>query len=248
MNPEKHLPKQPPKKTGRRGIKPLEVTVSADDPRPIKEQLEKQAGAIKEFLKGVKSKKALTGKPVPLDPEIDFEKPVTRQKPMSAGPLAAVNPQTPSVANGRFKCFFDRPIFSKYKDVVLIALQFTVPLDQDHDALLPDVIAAAHKDVMKKGRVRINLNGIPAQHAMLFLSSASVEDMATLPACKMVNVNIAMVERKGEGSARKVARLSFRLQSERSEQLAHFAELNMSNDFWLELRDTQETLWDSEEE
>jgi len=197
------LPKKPPKKTGKRGIKPL-------------------------------------------DADEDFDKPVTQQTSMEVG-LKADNPPTPAVANGRMKVFYDRPIFSKYKDVVLIALQFSVPLDKEHDPLLPKVVADAHRDLLKKGRVKINLNGIDAQHAMLFLSSDIEEEIAALPACKMTNVNIAMIERKGEGRARKVARLSFRLQSERSEPLAHFAEMNLDNDFWLQLKASQESLWDEED-
>jgi hypothetical protein len=59
--------------------------------------------------------------------------------------------------------------------------------------------------------------------------------------------NIALVERKGEGTSRKVVRLAFQLQTVRSESLAHFSELNMGGDLWLELKETQESLWDDDE-
>jgi hypothetical protein len=182
----------------------------------------------------------------PLDADDDFDKPVTKQSPM--GPLAADNPPQPSVMNGRIKVFYDKPVISKEKDSILIALKFTVPLEENHDKLLPKIVADAHHDLLKRGRSRMNLKDIPAQHAMLFLSSDNKEDLITMPACKMIGTNVAVVQRKGEGTARKVVRLAFSLQAPHSKVLANFAELNLANDFWLELEDSQEELWDAEED
>jgi hypothetical protein len=185
-----------------------------------------------------------------LDPAADFDTP-TRKEPeaqQAHGSLLVTNPPKPTVANGRMKVFYDRPLFSKSKDRILIALQFSVPLGEEHDEILPKSVAEAHHDLLKRNRTKISLNGLPAQHATLYISADHKEELVTLPACKMNNVNIAMIQRKGEGSARKVARLAFRLQAEYSRPLATFGEMNLANDFWLVLKESQESLWDEEED
>ncbi len=183
-----------------------------------------------------------------LDPVADFDSPVKKDPPEAKGSLLANVPPAPSVANGRFKIFYDRPFWTKFKDRILVALQCSVPLEEGHANLLPKIIADAWHDVMKKGRTKIICNGIPAQSVTVFISSDHAEELLSIPACRMVNTNLAIVTRKGEGVSRRVTRLSFRLQAERSQPLANFAELNLQNDFWLTMRDSQETLWDESED
>jgi hypothetical protein len=203
---EKHLPKRAPKKTGKRGIKPL-------------------------------------------DQISDFETPVTKQTPMSAGPLAADNPPKPKIVGDRMEVFYLKPIFGKTdKGDITVALAMTMPLEKEHSALLPKIVADGYHDVMKKGRKGMTFNGVPGQRAEFYLSSDIKEEALVLPAAKMTNVSIAIVERKGEGSARRVIRLSFRLQVKLSHEVAHFAENNLENSFWLTLEETQEELFDEEGE
>lgn len=189
-----------------------------------------------------------TGKRLP-PPEDPAEKLVTTQTEMKVGPgtLLVEQPEKPGIANGRFRVFYDKPTFKKFKEEVpLISLRFSVPLEKGHDPLLPKIAAEAHRDLSKRGRDLIRLKDIPAQHALLFISEHHATEIAALPACKMMG-NIAVVERRGEGTSRKIVRLAFQLQTVRSESLAHFAEMNMGADFWLQLRDTQERLWDEED-
>ena len=207
---------------------------------PPEDKKDVQQEAIDKFLGGVKDKKALTG-------ESAFSKLTTKQKPMTTA-LMADNPSKPTVMNGRMKVFYDKPHFTKSKDHILVALQLSIPLEQEHDDLLPKIIIEAHKDVLKRGRKRILLNGLPAQHASIYLTHDDEEELVVLPACKLVSANVALVERKGEGSSRKVVRFSFRLQAEYSRSLAIFAESNLQNDFWLVMKESQESLWDEDEE
>ena len=72
--------------------------------------------------------------------------------------------------------------------------------------------------------------------------------MCSISAAKMTQANLAIVQRKGEGTARKVVRLSFRLQALMNASISTFAENNLNNDFWLELENSQKALWDDEEE
>src|SRR6266403_3496319 len=86
-----------------------------------------------------------------LDPVADFDSPVKKDPPEAKGSLLANVPPAPSVANGRFKIFYDRPFWTKFKDRILVALQCSVPLEEGHANLLPKIIADAWHDVMKKG-------------------------------------------------------------------------------------------------
>ncbi len=182
----------------------------------------------------------------PIDPVADFDAPVT--KPVEPkGSLLANNPPKPSVANGRFRAFYDKPFVTKVKDKILIALQITTPLEDEHEKIIPKIVADAFSDISKKGRTRINLRDIPAQHVTFFLTSDHKEDLITLPACKVVNANVAVIQRKGEGSTREVVRFSFRLQAVHSKELESFSTLNLANDFWLEMENSQEDLWDEGE-
>lgn len=193
----------------------------------------------------------------PLDPVEDFEKPVKTgeeavaelDKPKAKGSLLADNPPKPTVANGRMKVFYDKPFTTKVKDKILIALACTVVLEKEHDELLPKIIADAHRD-MRKGRTRINLTDIPAQSVSFFLESTTPADEALIEieACRMINTNLAIVQRKGEGSTRSVVRLSFRLQTVREAHLVEWASLNLANDHWIELSESQGTLWDDEDD
>ncbi len=216
-DPADALPKTAPKKTGKRGIKPLDP--EADFDKPMKKEADPEAQLA------------------------ELDKPAPKK-----GSLLAEQPETPTVANGRIKVFYDKPHFSKYKDVVLIALQITVPLTEKHLKYIPKMIADAYHDVNKKGRSRINLRDIPPQHVEFYLESDRKEDVLTISAAKVVNANLSLIQRKGEGSARKVIRLALRFQAENFTEIDKFATKNLANDFWISMENTQEDLWDEEED
>jgi hypothetical protein len=169
-----------------------------------------------------------------------------KPKPKKEGTLQVEQPPTPTVANGRMKVFFDKPFFSKYKDTVLISLQCSVPLTDKHMSVLPKAICDAYIDVQKKGRSRINLRDLPPQQVGFFLESDRKGAMAVVNAAKLVNANLAVVERKGEGTARKIIRFAFRVQCENSPHVEEFSTKNLQNDFWVEMSRAQGELWDKE--
>ena len=214
--PEDTLPTQRPKKTGSRGIGPLDVekdsnatAVKAPDPEQQLATLDKQAPA--------------------------------------KGSLLAEQPASPTVVNDRMKVFYDKPHHSKYKDVILIALQMSVPLTEKHLKLLPRIVADGYADINKKGRSRITFKNLPNQAVNFYMDSDTKKPSLSIEAAKIVGANLAIIERKGEGSAREVIRFAFRLQSEHNESLETFSGLNLANDFWLEMEDTQAELWDTQE-
>ena len=204
----------------------------------------------KSLLPDPKNAPKKTGKrlPRPIDPLEDFDKPVTKQTAMNAeGSLLAKQPETPAVVNGRMKVFYAKPEHSKYKDTILISLHMSVPITKDHLKLVPKQIADGYHDVNKKGRSRINFRDLPNQAVEFFLDTESKRPAMKLPATKLVGANLAIVERKGEGTARKVIRWAFQIQAEHSEALETFSGLNLQNDFWITMEDSQKELWDEEE-
>lgn len=193
-----------------------------------------------------------------LDPVEDFEKPVRKEgeeavaeldKPKAKGSLLADNPPKPTVANGRMKVFYDKPVTTKVKDKILIALACTVALEKEHDELLPKIIANAHRE-MRKGVVGMKLTDIPSQTVSFYHSSDAPADgsLLEIPACRLIQTNLAIVQRKGEGSTRSVVRLALRFQAVRSDALMKWATLNLQNEFWIEMEETQTALWDEDDE
>jgi len=200
-----HLPTKPPKRTGKRGIKPLD------------EEDRKTRSAE------------------PREPE--------------KATLMVEQPKRPVVVGDRFEAFYLKPSFSKTKDgKKLVGLRFTVPLEDEHEGLLPKIVHDGYRDVKKKGRNRIGFNGVPGQCVDIYLSQDIKEESLTLPAAKFLNSRIDIIERKGEGATRKVIRLSFTLQVEQSHEVRNFATENHGNNFWLTIDESEEPLFDEDEE
>lgn len=218
-----HLPEKrnAPKRSGKRGIGPLDVEKDFNSPVKVANVVETtgpaQGNSI--VIKAVSSS------------------------------LMVEQPKRPVVVGDRFEAFFLKPTFSKTKDgKKLVGLRFTVPVDDEHDEVLPKIVHDGYKDMKKKGRAGIRFNGVPGQAVEVFLSQDIKEDALTLPAAKFLNSRIDIIERKGEGAARKVFRLSFTLQVEQSHEVRNFATENHGNNFWLEMDETEEPLFDEDDE
>lgn len=199
-------------------------------------------------------KRGIGPKVEPLDPVKDFETP-TKQEPTQEveqaeqGSLLAKQPKKAVVVGNRMEIFYDKPVFAKWKDTVIVALVCTMPVEKEHEDLLPKMVRDAYHDIKKKGRKNLTLKDadLPGQRAVFYLSSDIKEEALVLPAAKLIHVSLADVQRKGEGVSRNVIRLSLRLQVPLSHEVATFAEHNIRNSFWMTLEDTEEGLFDSEE-
>lgn len=186
--------------------------------------------------------------PRPLDPKEDFDQPVKKEP---EGSLLAEQPPQPGVVGNRIKAHYLKPLFSKTtKGERLLAMHMTFPLTEEHteDSLLPKSVREAWAFISKHGRKRLDLVGIAGQRATFYLAPDIDDAKLILPAAKVINVSLAVVQKKGEGEAQKVIRLSFRLQVPVSHEVAKFAELNYGNDFWIHLEETEELLFDEDDE
>ena len=166
------------------------------------------------------------------------------------GSLLAEQPPKPKVVGNRMEVFYDKPFFGKFKDVVTLALVCTLPVEKEHETLLPKLIRDAYHDIIKKGRKSSTLKDadLPGQRVAFYLNDVIKEEILVMPAAKLIHVALSEVQRKGEGVSRKVIRLAFRLQVKLSHEVATFAEHNLQNNFWITLQDTEESLFDEEEE
>jgi hypothetical protein len=216
----------------------------------------------KSLLPDKKSAPKRTGKRgiKPLDPKEDFDTPTKLEKLTTLVTkqendfLVGVAPPKPKVVGDRFEAFYLKPIFAKSaKGDLTVALAFSVALEKEHKDLLPKLVADGYHDVLKKGRKALTLRGVPGQHVEIYLSHDTKESTLTLPAAKVISTTLALVERKGEGAARKVIRFSFRLQvpipaNSKSDDVSYFAERNLQNSFWLKLEDADPKLFEDEAE
>jgi hypothetical protein len=222
-----HLPdkRDAPKRSGRKGIGPLDV--------------------VKDFDSPVRDAKAAAAN----DDSIPAVKMVAGQPVTGTTTLLVHQPKRPTVVGDRFEAFFLKPSFTKTKEgKKLVSLRFTVPLEDEHEELLPKIVHEGYKDVKKKGRAGMRFNGkIPGQAVDIYLSQDIAEEALTLPAAKFANSRIDIIERKGEGQARQVIRLSFTLQVEQSHEVRNFASENHGNNFWLQMEDSEEPLFDEED-
>lgn len=198
-------------------------------------------------------KRGIGPKPEPLDPEKDLETPVRKEPetPAQEGSLLAEQPQQPAVVDDRIRMHYLKPSFSASpKGEKLLSMHMVFPLTEEHtqDSLLPKVIREAWDAISKHGRKKLDLNGIPGQHVVFYLTPDIDDAKLILPAAKVTNVSLAVIQKKGDGEAQKVIRLSFRLQVTVSHEVEKFAVMNYRADFWVTLEESQEPLFDEDEE
>jgi hypothetical protein len=187
-----------------------------------------------------------------LDPVKDFETP-TRKKPEAAkeqAELLKVPATAPKlIVKDRMAIRYLRPIFDKTKKGKLtVALKFSLPITEEHMDVLPKIMHDGWQIISKRGRKRLDLIDVPPQRVAFYLASDIGEEALVMPAALVSHVAYAVVQKKGEGEAKKVIRLSFRLQVPVSQEVEHFAVHNVDADFWMVMKPSQEDLFDEDEE
>lgn len=170
------------------------------------------------------------------------------------GSLLADNPPKPKVVGDRFEAFYLKPKFDKTpKGKLFVGLPFTVALEKAHKELMPAIVASGYTDLLKKGRAGMKLKNIPSQRVEVFSAHDSKSPALFLSAARVTFANLALIQRKGEGVARRVIRFSFRFEvpipaQAESDPVSHFAERNIQNTFWIKMEQTDQTLFDDGDE
>ena len=225
-NPEEHLPEKAPKRTGKRGIKPVEAFAEAN------EILAGEGDVIDAEYTEVEETE---------QPEETEQSEVLLEMPENDQHLALV-------MNDRMLVHYIKPHFKKTKKGErTIALEFSTPLTDEHEEHLPKLIASGWKILQKKGMKKLDVDYVPPQVIKIWLADDQEKEALILPAVAITNVSLATVQQKGEGQARKVIRLSFRALTKMTAQVGRFAEFNYDDKFWLSMHELQEEMFEDEE-
>lgn len=189
----------------------------------------------------------------PLDESKDFDQPTKKtpekdedQPELLETPAA---PPKPTVVKGRFEATILPPIYSsapKSGDK-LISIRVSLALTDDHKKIFPKIVEDSWGWVRKPNRPKATIN-MPAQTARFYLAHDVDEEEIGLPIAKVTNANLAVIQKKGDGTALKIIRFQFRLQVPWSAQVSKFVDSHYNVKLWLEMKTTQEKLFDEEED
>jgi len=201
-------------------------------------------------------KKAKTGKvkhrAKKLSARKDFDQPVKKVAPAQRDLLdvhLTVKEPEKLVRNSRMSVVYVKPHFDRNKKGSrYVAFEVSQQLTREHDGLLPKPVADAYSDIAKKNRKRVDLINLKAQLAKFFLTHDDREPALTLMGARVSHVSLQVIEEKGTGKANKVIRLSYRLRVPLSRDVAHFAEWNFGDRYWLYMEESQGHLLEEEEE
>lgn len=164
--------------------------------------------------------------------------------------LLVEQPKKPTVVGKLFEAFMMKPAFYQTKKGKrFIDYRFTVELTKEHDDVIPELIAARHKDAVKKGSAGVILRDVPAQNVGIFLANDMQDPAIELDQCQVLDHSrINIILKKGEGTARRVVRLTIAFRLALTKERGYFAEQNFNNHFWLKLSETQPDLLELEDD
>lgn len=156
--------------------------------------------------------------------------------------------KNPAVVGKKMKVHFVKPHFDfDKKGERIIDFEFTLPLVKAHDGLLPNRVKQGWNFMAKKGYPRIDIDGIPGQRAAFYLTHDDPTEQIVLHS-RPTHVALKVIEETGEGAAKKVIRFQFRLGAKLTKDVAHFAEFTYGTDLYMQMTESQEKLWDDEDD
>lgn len=186
-----------------------------------------------------------------LDPGEDFDKPVKVEEQAQGELVEMPSEPQPVVVKGRILAQFIEPIFTKAPKSGdrLIAFDMSVMLTKDHDEgdVIPRAVKNAWRWLSKDSRTRANFE-VPGQVVKFYLAHDAKEEELVLPAAKVINSNCSVVQTKGEGKALKQIRWKFQYQVSWNKEVERFAASNYGNAYWITTKNTDEPLFDEEDE
>lgn len=188
---------------------------------------------------------------LPLDEKKDLDQAATNDPPNQGELIKEEQEPQPAVVKGRIAAKFLKPIFGnapKSGDR-LISLCMVVMLTKEHDDdnVVPSQVKSAWHFIAKHDRKRVDIS-VPGQIVKFYLAHDDKDEQLVLPAAKVTNCSIAVVQKKGEGEAVKQIRLSWRYQVPWSKEVERFAASNYGPVYWIVTKNTEESLFDEEEE
>ena len=171
----------------------------------------------------------------PLDPKTD------EVDVLFAPPEQAVRPN--AVQNNRILATYVGLGLERDKDgEALVHLDFSFPLDDSHDGLLPARIREAYDWIKSTENKSAQVLGIPAQTIRIFLDPKDKATELKLVGATISKAVVSMIEEVGKGKAVRVIRFLFRALVERREAVIQWGAWHDGADFWITLENTQKEL------
>lgn len=193
-------------------------------------------------------KKYLAGRP--LDPDEDFATPAKKpQEEMFS--KEETNSERPTVLEGKMLVIFLKPIYSKPpKRDREIALQMSMPLSDLHmkGRTLDPKIKKAWDTVSEGDANSVDLGELDPRRVEIFLAPDIKKPELDFHVARIAACKVGLVQKRGEGEARRMVRLLFRVQVPVNKQVSEFADNSYPNPFWISFSKTNEELPESEEE
>jgi hypothetical protein len=230
---------------------------------PIRKDTRKKSGKTNLTLANAPERSSKPKPPTPaLDEGRDFDKPTRgdgtgtpetapAEAPAEKGSLLAPQPPKPTVVGDRILMHYLKPTFSKTKKGTrLIAMHLSFALTEAHtaDSLLPEKIRNKWELIGKEGLTFMEVSGVPGQRVEFYMTQDIDDIKLLLGAAEMTDVALAVIQKKGDGEATRIIRLSFRLQVPVTQDVEQFAVTNYGNDFWLTLQETEDDLFEEDED
>lgn len=153
---------------------------------------------------------------------------------------------TPAIQNDRMSAHFIGFRAHRLKNRTrVVTMRFSLDLEDAHSGKLPDKIEAQWKH-FKRGGVKLSQpENIETQHVKI--SIAPDQDPFTLTA-DVPKVVLTHVVEKGKGNARLVIRLEIHLLTTYTADVAEFCRATSDETVWLELDESQDSLFDDDGE
>src|SRR5216683_1552323 len=155
--------------------------------------------------------------------------------------LVDAKAETPQmVRNGYLAAEFVKPHTERDKnDKAFVAIEISFPLLEEHRLakVLPSRVIEVWDGLVDLGVDNISVDGVPAQVVELALAPDAIEKATTLklPFAEVTNAQITVVESKGDGKAKDVTRLKFRVKVEWDIETWRWAGKHFGHQVWIKL-------------
>lgn len=186
-----------------------------------------------------------------LDPVADFETPTKKEPEQQELPVDAKAQPEPVVQDGFLAVNFLRPHIERDKnDKAHVGLEFSLELTEQHreQGILPKRVIEVWDGLVSLGVDEISVDGVPAQDVELALAPRAMEKSSGLAIKfgEITNGQITVVQAKGDGKAKDITRLKFRVKCEWDTTVWRFSGTHCAHQLWLRMAQAQGSLLEEE--
>lgn len=159
--------------------------------------------------------------------------------------LAAENPIPPStVRDGHMLVNYLFPDYEREEDGLMVAMEFSMVLTDDHKGMLPDAVEAAWAYLRESDEKAIKFKDGNIEDQTIELRIAPDEKKAVLKLAdvEIKNASLSWIKEKGKGKAKNVIRFKFQVVAgagDGNRAIRDFADTEIDNQLWMMIGATQ---------